>query len=576
MSNPMPSECTVAVNLPRVDEKPIRIGRREMIGELLFAVSISNILFLRVWVELLTFTPANTFFMGQPPQKAHYWAAVIGVSVLSLSLSFMTVIARRGRSKILARAVTTTQMGLVLLALNQLRLASSTMIPSLYPFLRQPVLGKIGWAGVLFAGAAAASMVIGAFYVLRNRAVSIVKLGVLVLWPLAPIVVGQATWRAIHAPALIPEQRSKTDLAERVQGSTRAATRMVWVLFDEWDYRLTFEEKPRDLVLPHLNEIAAEAMVARNSFPPGPDTIVSIPSLLTGLVITDLSARNSCEAEVAVQGTNGRQELEKMDSIFSDLKSRKKTVATVGWYLPYCRLWGHAMDYCVWRETDSERVMRADGVGQSTSDAFRNMVETGVLSPWGISLGAERASRTFNELMSTSLAVVGDSRYDLVFLHLPVPHAPFYYDRHTGGYRRGNNYTSGYFDHLALLDESLGRIKAVLRESGNWDRTALLISSDHGYRNSRAFDGKRDSRVPFLLRVPGITTGRVVIQEPFSTVVTRRLVADLLEGRVRTEESIRRLLFARANNEPTFSAELPAPTNYHLANRTSKAVYTTK
>ncbi|RPI09460.1 MAG: hypothetical protein EHM65_09125 [Acidobacteriales bacterium] len=174
-------------------------------------------------------------------------------------------------------------------------------------------------------------------------------------------------------------------------------------------------------------------------------------------------------------------------------------------------------------------------------DSLRSFLETGVLSPLGVSLAAQRASRTNRKLVAASESVLRDKQYRFVFLHLPITHPPFYYDRRTGGSRKGNNYASGYFDHLALLDRTLGRLVNALRASGSWENTALLISSDHSYRNARALDGQWDRRVPFLLRIPQ-AKGTTAVEFAFPTQVSRRLVTDLLLGKIGTGQAAVALL----------------------------------
>jgi len=185
--------------------------------------------------------------------------------------------------------------------------------------------------------------------------------------------------------------------------------------------------------------------------------------------------------------------------------------------------------------------MRGETVIESLRDVFRSFLETGVLSPLGVSLMAERASRTCQKLVAASESVLRNKQYRFVFLHLPIPHPPFYYDRRTGGSRNGNRYVTGYLDHLALLDRTLGRLVNALRESGSWDSTALLISSDHSYRSARALDGKWDPRVPFILRIPH-SEENTVVEFAFSTLVSSRLVTDLLAGRIRTQQATLALL----------------------------------
>ena len=119
----------------------------------------------------------------------------------------------------------------------------------------------------------------------------------------------------------------------------------------------------------------------------------------------------------------------------------------------------------------------------------------------------------------------------LVFLHVPVPHAPHAYNRFTGQLDGKNHPISGYIDSLALLDRMLGELRTAMEQAGTWDNSVLLVSADHPFRASQALDGKRDWRVPFLLRFPGRKTGDVRGPE-FNTIVSANLVYSILRGSV--------------------------------------------
>jgi hypothetical protein len=92
-----------------------------------------------------------------------------------------------------------------------------------------------------------------------------------------------------------------------------------------------------------------------------------------------------------------------------------------------------------------------------------------------------------------------------------------------------------------------------MEQAGLWDRTALLISADHGWR-TRIWRGTPDwtpadeaasrqdtSAVPFLLKLPGQASG-VVYDKPFNTVVTRRIITDILGGELTTPGLIPQLI----------------------------------
>ena len=57
---------------------------------------------------------------------------------------------------------------------------------------------------------------------------------------------------------------------------------MLWILCDEWDYRLTFVDPDPTLQLPEISRLRGEVLFADHAMPPGPETPVSIPGYFTG------------------------------------------------------------------------------------------------------------------------------------------------------------------------------------------------------------------------------------------------------------------------------------------------------
>ncbi len=270
--------------------------RWTVVTELAFWLSLANLLFVRVWVELLSFTPSNTFYMRQLPQPVHYLAAILGVLLLGGSLGGLALWVRSRRSRRLTLAMAGLKVFLFILVANQLRLAVSTMIPSLYPWLRQPLLGRIGWTGVALAGILGCVLLGWIAWRYRGRWISAVTLAVYLAWPLIPLNFGQALWKYRHAPAWARDQQPPRRSEPRGESGKAGAYRVVWVLFDEWDYRLTFEDRPPDLAMPELAALAGESVVARHAYTTGSDTGESIPSLVTGQQIATLAARGEGDA----------------------------------------------------------------------------------------------------------------------------------------------------------------------------------------------------------------------------------------------------------------------------------------
>ena len=127
------------------------------------------------------------------------------------------------------------------------------------------------------------------------------------------------------------------------------------------------------------------------------------------------------------------------------------------------------------------------------------------------------------------------SEYDLIFSHLIGLHSPYVFDSKNEQYVIFRDSVIGYFDHMALADTTLGRIRAAMEHEGQWDDALVIVSSDHWWRNSAAYDGKIDHRVPYIIKMPGQKNG-IVYEKPIQTVVTYSFLLAVMDGEVKTAE----------------------------------------
>ncbi|MGH9261260.1 MAG: hypothetical protein ACRD08_15445, partial [Acidimicrobiales bacterium] len=152
-----------------------------------------------------------------------------------------------------------------------------------------------------------------------------------------------------------------------------------------------------------------------------------------------------------------------------------------------------------------------------------------------------RHAEDYAILLELARAVVADSTLELVFVHLNVPHTPIIYDRRrgpAGGFSLHNGRADGHADNMVLADRALGELRRHMEAAGLWERTALIVVSDHPRGAPRY-----ERLVPFLVRLPGArgaTTDR-----PFPTAKLGPLVQDLLAGRLTTTADVVRWMEAR-------------------------------
>ena len=83
-------------------------------------------------------------------------------------------------------------------------------------------------------------------------------------------------------------------------GPSRAALRVVWIIFDEWDFRSGFSARPAGLNLANIDPLAAESLNAQHAVAPAGYTYLSVPSLLIGRTLSrmDPLSRNRREGEI--------------------------------------------------------------------------------------------------------------------------------------------------------------------------------------------------------------------------------------------------------------------------------------
>jgi arylsulfatase A-like enzyme len=173
-----------------------------------------------------------------------------------------------------------------------------------------------------------------------------------------------------------------------------------------------------------------------------------------------------------------------------------------------------------------------DTFWQILPNQTRSLFETNLFSLFGRSLTAEQQTGVYHAMMREAERLSVDRDFGFTLVHLPIPHAPHTYDRKTGTFTLGNSPIGGYIDSLALLDRTVGEIRRTMEDAGAWDSTTVLFTSDHGYRDSEALDGKSDPRIPYILKLASQKEAIAYTQE-FNTVLTADLLLDVLRGEIR-------------------------------------------
>jgi hypothetical protein len=493
--------------------------------DLAVALSFANLCYLRIWSELLTYTSVDTYNLKHPPAPAEYLAAALNVLLLGAVLWGLMRLVRRTTSRAFRRLAFWAFFVLLLLPLNAIR----SVLANQFHYLRSPLLEVLGSSGVaLLAGAL---LLLGLFALLRWPGLTLrgVTTVLLVVSPLVPVIFAQAAWKSLHYDAAPFAERP---LAPPLTAA-KTSPRIVWVIFDEWDQRLTFPERPSGLRLSEIDRFRKESLHAANAYSPGPETAFSMPALITGRMVAELHKQGPDEELLIFSDAPRPARWSRQPNVFDAARAAGFNTALVGWYHPYCRVIASSLTACWWWPMSIQHNSAGDRFLEILPNQTRSLFETQLLSVFGRSLATIDHTRTMQEILARSTEVVASGKYGLTLLHFPIPHSPHIYDRKTGRFDLKNNPIKGYIDSLALTDLVIGRLRRTMERNGSWDGTTVLFSSDHSFRAAPALDGKKDHRIPFMLKMAGHTES-VAFDAPFNTVLTHDLLLAILHGEVAT------------------------------------------
>jgi hypothetical protein len=508
--------------------------------DLFIALSLANLCYLGVWSELLTYTRSDTYLMKLPPAPADYLAVMLNVLLLAGALWAAVTLARRKASKSAFRWVEVAFLLSLIVPLNALR----AVLSNHFDFLRSAIFAILSPRMVEMLAAAMAVLALLFIAKYRRGAARVAAAALAMLVPFCAVTFGQALWRITRYDTAGCASRPP---APPLPGA-RQSPRVLWVIADEWDYRLTFVDRPASLALPEIDRLRKDTLFADQAYPPGPETPISMPAFFTGKLVDAFQYDGPAELQVRFHGAHRFEPWSRQPSVFTHARELGFNAALIDWFHPGCRVLS-SLTYCDWWELARQFNSMGHSFGEVLGNQTRSLFETTLLSLFGQSLAGLQQARVYHEILREGMDVANNPEFGLAVVHLPIPHAPHAYDRRTGAFTLRNAPIGGYVDSLALLDRTIGEMRRAMESAGAWDRTTVLFTSDHHYRESAALDGKDDTRIPFLLKMASEREGARYSQS-FNAVLTHDLVLAILKGDIATAADAARWLDANRSRLP--------------------------
>lgn len=484
------------------------------VWQLVRAVSLANVLWLPVWERVL-YSRAWGVRSAEAPL-----ASLTGVVSLAVALWSLETACRRWgrRSQFLWSVLTACAL---LVPLNVIR---RVILPA--------TTGDELWSGGLKVAMVAATMGVILWAVVRHRErmERLLSSLAVVCLPFVGVTVGQTAGFLVarHHP-VTPEMQ-----ADGPRGKIR---RTVVLLFDELDYVLAFERRRQGIQLEEFDRLAARSFRSQLR-PAGEVTLKAVPAMLAGRVLDEALLDAANRLWVRFRGEEEFQDLASVETLFQRANQTGARIAVVGAWLPYCalvppgsRCWQVPLlndGGAGWEgPRPGDRMGLLEALARHAVHAIR---AAPLLGRWV----REDPQRWYMRLLETSLEAVSDSEAELVWVHVPLPHPPWIFDRIQ---QRVTYSAGGYDDNLVLVDRMLGALRQGMEQAGLWRESVIVVTSDHGYRAG----AEKHTRVPLMVRFPDEV--RWEEATPAESTVLRAVVEAVLKGEVRSGSELARLLF---------------------------------
>lgn len=501
------------------------------------SLSLANLLYVRHWTLLRADAERRSgFWLSSPPGWHEIGTLLLNIIVLT-ALFFALLRAIRssdllskGWRRLLRIVVTVTIVGVFYIGLiNAISLLSNLSWGSQWRLVR---------IGLFTVGVSTCFISLFAYFTNSKRWLRFLFALLLIVSPLAVISAATAISQAFRANA----QDFHNLPTLPAIGHPPTDGHLLWLLFDEWDEELSFGPQ-RAVDLPALDRIRNEAFYSDNVTKPGFDTDIAIPALTIGKRVDAVMPYSANRLLLRVDGHKDWVRWGDQPNIFASAHTLGFNTEIVGWGLPYCRILANSTTICYQLHDSDVR----DGEPLMVQQ-IRALFETELRSPFGQTYDSEQHGRLYHQFLALAKREIIGRAYNLIFVHMPVPHAPFFFNQRTG--RDDYNSTplvsffrpplQGYIDTLALVDRTVADIRGSMEAAGLWDSTTILITADHSFRKRPGLDGKPvGQRVPFILKLAGQSRGfKSSLQ--FSALLTHDLLLALLENEISSADELER------------------------------------
>ncbi len=181
-----------------------------------------------------------------------------------------------------------------------------------------------------------------AFFYWSRKAWTAVETAALVLFPFAALCIGRTCWQATFPPHITA--KVKASLPADRERSPKPL--ILWLMFDEMDQSAAFHHSLGDIELPNLSALRATAVHAERACEASDGTAKAIPSYTLGRNVVSVRWDSANDLLLGFEGSETLVPWTRERTLFHDASAAGRRTAILGYFHPYCRLFGDLTSAC--------------------------------------------------------------------------------------------------------------------------------------------------------------------------------------------------------------------------------------
>ena len=522
----------------------VRLRSEIPLKDILFSFSLANLFFVRVWYLLFVHArKANNYFQKEPPPTNHFVALIIDMFLLAAVIwCGKTLLKRLQTEPLRLLGIWIFFVGLWIPLGSVCKILSWNGIHWMHYLDLDYLSSECNPYAAALAISFSCAITLALLVRCREAVFNGLRAFVIIMFPLFLMTLAQAVWYPCVNLANLTREETKIRSATHLSpNEPTEIPRVLWLLFDEMDYEKAFLMRPGNNCIPAISQFAQESFCATQAFPPAGTTLKSMPSLFTGRKVSAASAIGTDVLMITYAGEQASHKWKQQVNVFSETKKLGGTTRLYGWYHPYGRILGQDLDECFWLSGQAYPVLSLSGTMVKYFGALKN----NNFLPDSPLASKQHHIELFNQIHDAALQAISEIPPGLTFIHFPVPHPPYIYDRSKESISSSS--TPEYFDNLTLADRTFGELRSGMVKSGSWKNTIIILTSDHWSKDKEKGNSQWDRRVPFIIKMNSPAKA-IAYEKPFNTVVTKDLILALLRREIANYDDLSAWLDTHGGN----------------------------